>query len=160
MTIQQAAQQAIDVQDACNLSGVVASFHRVMGVLCEHTMATRDRNSHPIVTLFLLKLCELNGCGSTLHASYKAAEKACHELAQSSGDGHHHYEVVVSNIGHVYNGMDQGMAEMKYDSYVKLSAAGQGIAGYEHVTMLRDGDVAKDYVGGEQRLIDIESRME
>jgi hypothetical protein len=158
--MQQAAQQAIDIQDACNLSGVVYSFARVMDTLCANTTATRDRNSHPIVTMFLLKLCELNGCGSTLHETYEAAEKACHELAQSTGDGHHHYEVVVSNIGHVYNGMDQGIAETKYDSYVKLSAAGYGITGYEHVTMLRDGDVAKDYDGGEQRLIDIESRME
>jgi hypothetical protein len=158
--MQQAAQQAIDIQDACNLSGVVYSFARVMDTLCANTTATRDRNSHPIVTMFLLKLCELNGCGSTLHETYEAAEKACHELAQSTGDGHHHYEVVVSNIGHVYNGMDQGIAETRYDSYVKLSAAGYGIAGYEHVTMLRDGDVAKDYDGGEQRLIDIESRME
>jgi hypothetical protein len=64
-----------------------------------------------------------------------------------SGDGNHHYEVIVGGIGHVYNGTGQVDAETKYDSYVKLSIAGWGIAGYESVALLRDGDVVKEHQG-------------
>jgi hypothetical protein len=85
MTFKQAAQQALDVQDACNLSGVVFAFARAMQAVCDESQrigtGTDWRNSHPIVTMHLLKLCELNGCGSTLHESYDRAEIACRELA-------------------------------------------------------------------------------
>lgn len=87
MTIQQAAQQALDIQDACNLSGVVFAFGRAMQAVCDDSQAkgtgTRERNQHPIVTMHLLKLCELNGCGSTLHESYDKAEAECKALAAS-----------------------------------------------------------------------------
>jgi phosphate/sulfate permease len=84
MTIQQAAQQAMDVQGACNLSGVVFSFAEVMRAICNGlpNAGTHARNTHPIVTLFLLKLCELNGCGTTLHESYERAWTECQALAQ------------------------------------------------------------------------------
>jgi hypothetical protein len=66
MTIQQLAQQAIDVQDACNLSGVVHSFSRAMEVLWAEARANNHGtdwiNTHPIVTLFIDKLSHLNGC--------------------------------------------------------------------------------------------------
>jgi len=81
MTLQQAAQQALDIQDASNLSGVAFAFGRAMQAVCD---AGRDhgtdwRNTHPIVTLHLLKMAELNGCGSTL--DHKPAEAACKVLA-------------------------------------------------------------------------------
>lgn len=86
MTIQQAAQWALQVQDAPNLSGVVKSLASpVIDALWEEARkqdkGTRWVAQHPIVTMFLLKMCELNGCGSTLHESYGPAEKACQELA-------------------------------------------------------------------------------
>ena len=85
MTIQEAAQSALDVQDASNLSGVVFHFARVMQAICDDSHSegtgTRERNRHPIVTMYLLKLCELNGCGSTLHESYERAEAECLRLA-------------------------------------------------------------------------------
>lgn len=85
MTIQQAARQALDVQDACNLSGVVFTFAKCMEAVCEDShvkgTGTKERNQYPIVTMFLLKLCELNGCGSTLHPTYEAAEARCKEIA-------------------------------------------------------------------------------
>lgn len=84
MTIKQAAQQALDVQDACNLSGVVFAFTRAMQAICDApNSGTAERNQHPIVTLFLLKLSELNGCGSTLHESYDRAESECRRLASA-----------------------------------------------------------------------------
>ena len=89
MTLTQAAQQALDIQDASNLSGVVFAFSRAMQAICDdsHTRSTgtRERNAHPIVTLHLLKLCELNGCGSTLHESYEPAYSACQQLAANGG---------------------------------------------------------------------------
>jgi hypothetical protein len=81
MTIQQAAQRALDVQDACNLSGVAYTFSLVMDAVCDDVHArqlgTKAKNTHPVVTMFLLKMAELNGCGSTLDASYGPAEAAC-----------------------------------------------------------------------------------
>jgi len=64
MDIQQAAQQALDVQDACNLSGVVFSFAEVMHAICEEQQrlgqSTEWKNTHPVVTLFLSKLTDLS----------------------------------------------------------------------------------------------------
>jgi len=86
MTIQQAAQQALDVQYACNLSGVARSMDKVIQEVLWPAAHREGKgagwvNSHPIVTMFLLKMSELNGCGCTLHESYEPAESACKELA-------------------------------------------------------------------------------
>lgn len=87
MTIQYAAQQALDVQYACNLSGVARSLNQIIQEVLWPTAVREENgtkwiNTHPIVTMFLLKMCELNGCGSTLQSGYEAAEKACREMAQ------------------------------------------------------------------------------
>ncbi len=81
MTLKQAAQSAIDVQDACNLSGVAHSMLDAIAAIRDDAANTVQVNQHPIVTLFLLKMCELNGCGSTLHETYEPAEKACIAIA-------------------------------------------------------------------------------
>jgi hypothetical protein len=64
MNYQQAAQTAIQVQDASNLSGVVHSFNEVMGALWleAHRLGkgTGWVNQHPIVTMFLDKMASLN----------------------------------------------------------------------------------------------------
>ncbi len=84
MTIQQAAKQALEIQDASNLSGVVFAFARAMQAICDApNSGTAERNQHPIVTMHLLKLCELNGCGSTLDPAYDRAETACKLLAET-----------------------------------------------------------------------------
>jgi hypothetical protein len=66
MTYKEVAQTALDVQDACNLSGVVKSFAGpVMDALWEETRRNNTGtdwiNQHPIVTLFIDKLASLNG---------------------------------------------------------------------------------------------------
>jgi hypothetical protein len=65
MTYKEAAQTALDVQDACNLSGVVYSFAKVMEAICEESRrldsGTTWKNTNPIVTLFIDKLASLNG---------------------------------------------------------------------------------------------------
>lgn len=73
MTIQEAAQTALRVQDACNLSGVLASFNRiVVDVLWPEARrlnkGTEWVNQHPICTLFLDKLSDLNRRGDFFSA--------------------------------------------------------------------------------------------
>ena len=64
-TLQQLAQEAIDVQDACNLSGVLRSmtdivFETLWPIAHETGKGTDWVNQHPIVSLFLSKLSSLN----------------------------------------------------------------------------------------------------
>ena len=55
MTMQQAAREALQVQDACNLSGVVLAFGRILTGPLSH-LDTAARNRHPISKLFADKL--------------------------------------------------------------------------------------------------------
>ncbi len=89
MTIQEAAQSAILCQDACNLSGILASFHNVvMDVLWPEARrlgkATEFVNTHPIVTLFLDKLASLNlsqcvcsDSKESYYSAYAEVERTC-----------------------------------------------------------------------------------
>lgn len=60
-TIKELAQEALDVQDACNLSGVVHGFSRMMTDLCrlEPELGTDARNTHPICILWADKIAHL-----------------------------------------------------------------------------------------------------
>ena len=87
MTIQEAAQSAILCQDACNLSGVLASFHNVvMDVLWPEARrlgkGTEWVNSHPIVGLFLSKLVDLNG-DQDFSQAYDAVKKLAEQPESS-----------------------------------------------------------------------------
>lgn len=86
MTIQQAAQTALDVQNACNGSGVVFTFAEAMHAICDEQQrlgkGTAWKNEHPIVSLFLDKLASLNHtqclcseCLSRYHDAYAEVEK-------------------------------------------------------------------------------------
>jgi len=61
-------QTALDVQDACNLSGVVHSFSQVITEVWkearEKGQGTAYVNSHPVVLLFIDKLASLSGYNS------------------------------------------------------------------------------------------------
>jgi hypothetical protein len=85
MTYQETAQQALDVQDACNLSGVVHAFSRAMSVLWEEAHRTGQGtdwvNKHPIVTLFIDKLASLNHYDSTLNHAWDEVTKLAHKDA-------------------------------------------------------------------------------
>lgn len=53
---------AIEIQDACNLSGVVFSFARVMQRICNSTAGdTSVRNHHAIARLYADKIMQLTG---------------------------------------------------------------------------------------------------
>lgn len=63
-TMQELAKQALDVQDACNLSGVVHSFSEAIRNLREIARAegwegTEAINRHPICLLYSSKIASL-----------------------------------------------------------------------------------------------------
>lgn len=85
MTYQEAAQAALDCQDGCNSSGILLTFTDAMLAICEEAHrrgeGTQWKNTHPVAILFLLKLSELAGCGSTLDPSYTEAMISCSRIA-------------------------------------------------------------------------------
>lgn len=68
-------QAALDVQSACNLSGVVFSFAQIMERLCREVGAmqgTAWKNGHPICRLFAEQIMHL-----TSQTSYHEAYQEC-----------------------------------------------------------------------------------
>lgn len=76
MTDKEIAQEALDVQDACNLSGVVHSFSRIMSALSEKGLGTDAKNTHPAAILFASKIASLTGSehGSAFSSAYTWAQ--------------------------------------------------------------------------------------
>ena len=61
-TLKQLAQEALNVQDACNLSGVAHGFARCMSDLMDLVPSGTDaRNNHPIARLWADKIAHLTG---------------------------------------------------------------------------------------------------
>jgi hypothetical protein len=64
-SIQRAAQEALDLQNGVNLSGIVATLNRILTEAIwpaarENSQGTQWVNRHPIVTVILCKLGTLN----------------------------------------------------------------------------------------------------
>ena len=80
-TLAQLAKEAIDVQSACNLSGLVFGWARAMKRLCElfPHLGTDARNAHPINVLWADKCISLAG----LH-NYGVAMTECRALAEGA----------------------------------------------------------------------------
>lgn len=81
----EAAQKALDVQDACNMSGVVYSWAEVMDVICEldnrGKKGTEWKNRHPINSLFAAKLADLSMVGPVGGVNnFDRATRECREL--------------------------------------------------------------------------------
>lgn len=55
------------------------------------------------------------------------------------------YEVVVGNVGTVYRGADEKVANVAFDTYVDLSKSGHGRAAGEEVSFFEDGDLVKEF---------------
>lgn len=64
-------KEAIMVQDACNLSGVVHSFSAIMEKLSAEAfdkhLGTDWKNKHPIAVLYASKIASLTGCESMVN---------------------------------------------------------------------------------------------
>jgi hypothetical protein len=81
------AQQALDVQSACNASGVIHSFDKIVTALWEMPQAkkigTAWVNQHPVVTMFLAQLIHLNGAGnSVLPYNHPEAFELCEKVKE------------------------------------------------------------------------------
>lgn len=81
-----AAKTALDVQDGCNLSGVVASFNRILKEVI-WPIARADGhgtdwvNEHPICQAFADKIASLTATQNDSNAVF-AAFTACEELVK------------------------------------------------------------------------------
>jgi hypothetical protein len=80
-TLQQLAQEAINVQDACNLCGVAHGFAKAMSELDEYTNGTEERNRHPISKMWSDKIASLTGTQSATLADLNEAWSECKRLA-------------------------------------------------------------------------------
>lgn len=79
-------KDALTVQDACNLSGVVFSFARHMQTLCDMGMDTERKNSHPVSVLFSSKIASLTRSNSDEEFSkaYREADKKMTEYMEAN----------------------------------------------------------------------------
>lgn len=59
----------------------------------------------------------------------------------------HKWEVVVGNVGKVYDDLSEEGAKATYKAYVDISKSGDGRAGGETVTLLRDDEIVEEHVG-------------
>jgi len=72
---------ALAVQSACNLSGVVLSFAEAMKALCAECLDTDARNRHPIAVLFAAQVQHLTSHGNSIDY-YHAYERAMVETGE------------------------------------------------------------------------------
>lgn len=88
-TIKELAAEALLVQDASNLKGIVAGFHRA---LCDLDVALLERagagcnivslRQHPIVRLWISKINDMTFGDSTSLDDYHDATVECERLAK------------------------------------------------------------------------------
>ena len=81
-TLKDWATAAINVQDACNLSGVVHSFSQFMTWSFEEwpDLGTDARNTHYIAVLFSSKIASLTG--SEVGLNFSKAYQECANVAE------------------------------------------------------------------------------
>lgn len=84
-TLKELAKEALDVQDACNLSGVAHGFARAMGDLGEHTKGTDERNRHPVAVLWADKIANLTGTQDLGNDVTTKAYSWAHDMVNGKG---------------------------------------------------------------------------
>ena len=84
LRLRRLAQEALRVQDACNLSGVVLGFSRAMTELrvIEPDKGTAFYNTHPICVIWADKVSQLTGTQSVGHTAVLRAFEEVHKLAE------------------------------------------------------------------------------
>jgi hypothetical protein len=79
------AQQALDVQNACNLSGVVHTFSRVMTFLWDLDLGGTDAvNTHPIARLYADKIAHLTGTQTLGNDATQDAYRWAYDLIEKA----------------------------------------------------------------------------
>jgi hypothetical protein len=80
---------AVQVQDACNLSGVVFDFAKAMHAVCEDdrrlNKGTDWKNQHPIAVLFASKIASLTRCEYDVTPFYRAFN-LCDRIVKAEGE--------------------------------------------------------------------------
>jgi len=71
--LKKAYRDALAVQDACNLSGVVNAFSRALSALHEVQLGTDEIRQHPISVLFANKIYDMTG------KDFETAHQLCSE---------------------------------------------------------------------------------
>lgn len=86
-TLRDLAQAALQVQDACNLSGVVQSYARVLSRLWKllPEAGTKQINEHPIAQVWADKVAHLTGTQFDSNWSTRAY-RAVHEMAEAEAE--------------------------------------------------------------------------
>lgn len=74
-------QRAIDVQDACNISGVIESLHAVLKSIRDtaHVKGhgTDWINEHPIIVMYASKIYSLSHADEYFSESYRQCRENC-----------------------------------------------------------------------------------
>ena len=84
MTFKQLAVRALQIQDACNPSGVALALSETIMELKRNGVAgTDDICNHPIVKLMAHKMADLCGMATWNQDIYDSAYTDCTELAES-----------------------------------------------------------------------------
>lgn len=80
-TLEQLAEEAILVQDACNLSGVIHAWSRAISRLRQLTnLGTDDLNTHPINVMWASKVGSLTRIGEGDYQKFSDAYDYCKNL--------------------------------------------------------------------------------
>ncbi len=80
-------EDAINVQDACNLSGVVQSWAKMVAKVWDEARAqnagTQFVNEHPINVMYASKVSSLTGAGDSFQffTAYEACQERIKEVA-------------------------------------------------------------------------------
>jgi hypothetical protein len=94
-SIRNMATQALAVQNACNLSGVVHSFSAILTALWEHAReqgkGTDWVNQHPVCILFAAQVSHLTSGTITGSEVYSAAYNQCKEWSNKPCVEHSSY---------------------------------------------------------------------
>lgn len=106
LTLTHMAQTALDVQSACNLSGVVRSFAEITAALRASGLDTPTTNTHPICRLFAEQILHLTGGGSGDTASYETAYVACTTLAKGQPQREPHMAALARVFGDEWTALD------------------------------------------------------
>ena len=78
-------KDALDVQDACNLSGVVIAFARVMEKICnvanDKGLGTEWKNNHAIARMYSSKIESLTAGAEDPAYEFMKAYEECEKMA-------------------------------------------------------------------------------
>jgi len=75
------AKEAYEVQDACNLSGVLLGAHEACSELLSHTSSTEEAANHPIMRLWVDKIVSLAGLSLNKESDDKVMDAYSHVRA-------------------------------------------------------------------------------